>query len=147
MKKIFYILGFLMLSFTFSFGQDDGGDEISNGKLKERFQEFMQDRLNLTKEEAAKTFPLFLRYLHELNIANKEFANDALKKRQRIIEIKLRYREQFRENLKTRLERVEPDRVDKAALEFRVILKNEAQKRNLQLRRKGGALSKPDRSQ
>jgi len=137
MKKILYILGFMLLAFTGSHAQE-GGNEDEMGKVKERFREYMQIRLNLSKEEADKTFPLFLRYFNEIRQARREFPNDALKQRQRVIEIKLRYRDQFRDAVKTRPERVDPDKVDKAGSEFQQALKEEAQRRNLQIRRRQG---------
>lgn len=139
MKKILYILGMLLFSFSALHAQEEGDDD-ANGKVKERFREYMQQRLNLTKDEADRTFPLFLRYFNEIRQARREFPNDQLKQRQRVIEIKLRYREQFRQTVKERPERVDPDRVEKAAVEFRKALKDEAERRNLQIRRRGGSV-------
>ncbi|MBL7752104.1 MAG: hypothetical protein SFU20_03150 [Chitinophagaceae bacterium] len=139
MKKILYILGMLLFSFSALHAQDEG-DEDANGKVKERFREYMQQRLNLSKDEADRTFPLFLRYFNEIRQARREFPNDQLKQRQRVIEIKLRYREQFRQTVKERPERVDPDKVEKAAVEFRKALKDEAERRNLQIRRRGGSV-------
>lgn len=139
MKKILYILGMLLFSFSALHAQEEGDDD-ANGKVKERFREYMQQRLNLSKDEADRTFPLFLRYFNEIRQARKEFPNDQLKQRQRVIEIKLRYREQFRQTVKERPERVDPDRVEKAAVEFRKALKDEAERRNLQIRRRGGSV-------
>lgn len=138
MKKILYILGLLLFSFTTLQAQE--GDDDANGKVKERFREYMQQRLNLSKEEADRTFPLFLRYFKEIRLARQEFPNDQLKQRQRVIEIKLRYRDEFRQSVKERPERVDPDRVEKAAIEFRQALKVEAEKRNLNIRRRGGSV-------
>lgn len=138
MKKVLFIFGCLLFSFSFLHAQDETGQDDPNGKIKERFREFMQQRLDLTRDEADKTFPLFLRYFHEVSLARKEFADDNLKMRQKVIDIKLRYREQFREALKNRADRVDPDKVERAAIEFRKMLKEEAEKRNLPLRRKGG---------
>lgn len=139
MKKILSILGMLLFSFSALHAQDEG-DEDANGKVKERFREYMQQRLNLSKDEADRTFPLFLRYFNEIRQARREFPNDQLKQRQRVIEIKLRYREQFRQTVKERPERVDPDKVEKAAVEFRKALKDEAERRNLQIRRRGGSV-------
>ncbi len=139
MKKILYILGMLLFSFSALHAQEEGDDD-ANGKVKERFREYMQQRLNLSKDEADRTFPLFLRYFNEIRQARKEFPNDQLKQRQRVIEIKLRYREQFRQTVKERPERVDPDKVEKAAVEFRKALKDEAERRNLQIRRRGGSV-------
>lgn len=142
MKKIIYILGLLVFSFTALHAQE--GDDDANGKVKERFREYMQQRLNLSKEEADRTFPLFLRYFNEIRLARREFPNDQLKQKQKVIEIKIRYREEFRQSVKERPERVDPDRVEKAAIEFRQALKVEAEKRNLQIRRRGGSVLNKD---
>lgn len=138
-----YILGLLLFAFTSLQAQEEGDDD-ANGKVKERFREYMQVRLNLSREEADRTFPLFLKYFNEIRTARRDFPNDQLKQRQRVIEIKLRYREEFRQTLKDRPERVDPDKVEKAAVEFRKALKDEAERRNLQLRRRGGSLQSKD---
>jgi len=139
MKKILYILSFLIFTFSFARAQDEQGGDENNGKLKERFKEYMQKRLDLSKDEAERAFPYFLRYLGEIKRAHTDFPNDALKRRQRIIEVKLRFRDQVRETVKARPERLDPDKVERAAVEFRKIVKDEADKRNLPIRRRGGS--------
>ncbi|MBI1343218.1 MAG: hypothetical protein GC171_09805 [Terrimonas sp.] len=144
MKKILFIFGVLLFSFSFVHAQDESNDE-ANGKVKERFREFMQQRLNLSKEEANRAFPLFLRYFNEIRTTNQQFRDDKLVRQQKIIEIKLRFRDQIRQTIKDRPERMDPEKVDRAVIEFRQALKDEAGKRNLQLRRRGG-LDNPKRN-
>jgi len=134
MKKIFYILFLSLLSFSFSFGQETDNEEAA-GKLRERFREYMQQRLGLSKKEADKFFPVCLRYFNEIKKTNEEYKGDKLVRQQKVIEVKLRFREQFRQTVSERLDRVDPDKVDKAAGEFRKIVTEEAGKRNLRLRR------------
>lgn len=134
MRKILYILTLLLFSFSFSFAQEGDNDE-NTGKLKERFREYMQQRLGLSKKEADKFFPVCLRYFNEIKKTNEEFKGDKLLRQQKIIEVKLKFREQFRQTITEKLDRVDPDKVDRAATEFRQILKEEAVKRNLRIRR------------
>ena len=90
MKRILYILSFCMLLTTASFAQDQGG------RIPDRMQEYLQKRLNLSKSEADKFGPVFLNYFNELRKTNQEFKGDRLVLQQKIVDIKLRYRDQFK---------------------------------------------------
>ena len=90
MKRILYILSFCMLLTTASFAQDQGG------RIPDRMQEYLQKRLNLSKSEADKFGPVFLNYFNELRKTNQEFKGDRLVLQQKIVDLKLRYRDQFK---------------------------------------------------
>ena len=96
MKKFILIL---LISFTAGltvFGQDDD-DQVGNGKIRDRMNEFIQKRLDLTKEESAKFSPVFLRYFKEWRQTLKENRGDKLILQQKIVELRLKYRTEFRE--------------------------------------------------
>jgi hypothetical protein len=92
MKKILYILSFFVLSATTSLAQDDG----QGGKIRERMTEYIQKRLGLSRAEADKFGPVFLNYFNELRKANQEYRGDKLVLQQKIVELRLNYRNQFK---------------------------------------------------
>ena len=92
MKKIIYLL---LLFFTIQpvFAQDDKPGE---GRLREKMVEFIQAKLGLSRIEAEKFQPVFVNYFQELKRTNKEFRGQGLELQQKIVEVRLRYREQFK---------------------------------------------------
>jgi hypothetical protein len=93
MKKILYILSFCVFTATASFAQDDDGQ---GAKIRERMTEYIQKRLGLSKPEAERFGPVFLNYFNELRKTNQEFKGDRLVLQQKIVELRLNYRNQFR---------------------------------------------------
>ncbi|MGN6401911.1 MAG: hypothetical protein ACTHMD_15745 [Flavisolibacter sp.] len=90
MKKIICILSFLFVIGTTSYAQDKGG------KLQEKMTEYVQQKLGLSKSEAEKFSPVFLDYFKDLRRTNQEFRGDRLVLQQKIVELRLRYRDQFK---------------------------------------------------
>jgi hypothetical protein len=70
---------------------DDGG-----GKISDRMREYLQKRLNLSKSEADRFGPVFLNYFNELRKTNQDFKGDRLVQQQKIVDLRLRYRDQFK---------------------------------------------------
>ena len=93
MKKTLYILSFCMLLGSISFAQDDNE---KGAKVRERMQEYLQNRLDLSKSEAERFGPVFLNYFNDLRKTTQEFRGDQLVKQQKIAELRLRYRDQFK---------------------------------------------------
>ncbi|MBD0331171.1 MAG: hypothetical protein ICV66_00805 [Chitinophagaceae bacterium] len=91
MKRIFYLLSFLILLGTSSLAQDDGG-----AKIRERMQEYLQKRLHLSKSEAERFGPVFLNYFNDLRKITQEFKSDRLLLQQKIVDLRLHYREEFK---------------------------------------------------
>jgi hypothetical protein len=79
-----------MLMGTASYAQDGGV------KVRERMQEYLQKRLNLSKSEADRFAPVFLEYFNELRKTNMQYRGDKLVLQQKIVDLRLRYREQFK---------------------------------------------------
>jgi hypothetical protein len=90
MKKIFYLFVFLFTINGASYAQDDVG------KIRERMIEYIQEKLGLSKAEAERFGPVFINYFKELRRTNQEFKGDRLVLQQKIVELRLRYRDQFK---------------------------------------------------
>ena len=79
---------------TTSFAQDDDRDD--GGKVRKSMTEYMQKRLGLSKSEAERFEPVFLNYYNELRRTTQENRGDKLVLQQKIVDLKLRYRDQFK---------------------------------------------------
>ena len=95
MKKYFIIL---ILSFTglATYAQDEGKDDKAS-KIRDRMSEYIKDRLNLSRGEAEKFTPVFLRYFQEFRQIHSENRSDNLVLKQKIIDLRIRYRNEFRQ--------------------------------------------------
>jgi hypothetical protein len=93
MKKLLLILSLIFITAVHCYAQgDDGGNE----KIRDKMTEFIQQRLNLSKNEAQRFTPVFLRYFREWRTALRE-NKDVLLRQQKVVEIRLRYRNEFKE--------------------------------------------------
>ena len=90
MKKILLILSFFTVISFSSYAQDDGG------RLQDKMTEYIQQKLGLSKPEADKFSPVFLDYFRDLRKTNQDFRGDRLVLQQKIVELRLRYRDQFK---------------------------------------------------
>ncbi|ANE52247.1 hypothetical protein [Flavisolibacter tropicus] len=93
MKRILYILGFFLTFTTAVFAQDA---EQPGDRIQERMNEYIQKRLNLSKSEAERFSPVFLNYFKELRQTNQQYRGDRLVLQQKIVDLRLRYRDQFK---------------------------------------------------
>ena len=96
MKRFLLILSFLFVTTPVLFAQDDD-DNDGNEKIRDKMNEYIQKRLNLSDDEAKKFSPVFLRYFKEWRQTIKENKGDKLILQQKIVDLRLRYRTQFRE--------------------------------------------------
>ena len=78
---------------TASFAQDD---DDQGSRVRERMTEYIQKRLSLSKSEADKFGPVFLDYFNQLRKTNQEYKGDRLVLQQKVAELKLNYRNQFK---------------------------------------------------
>ena len=92
MKKFLLILTLALLTGFSSKAQSDEHD-----KIRDKMTEFIQKRLDLTRNEAERFTPVFIRYFREWKQTLQENRNDGLVRQQRIIELRLRYRTEFRD--------------------------------------------------
>ena len=93
MKKILFILCFIVFPGLAVLAQDDGNDDKDRMQVKMR--EYLQKRLGLSRNEVNKFGPVFGRYLLELRKSNREIS-DPLIRQQRIAELRIHYRDEFR---------------------------------------------------
>jgi hypothetical protein len=92
MKRILYITTLFFTLSTAAFAQDDD----NGGKVRERMTEYIQKRLDLSKNEAERFAPVFLNYFNELRQTNQEYRGDRLLLQQKVVDLRLRYRDQFK---------------------------------------------------
>jgi hypothetical protein len=92
MKKIFYTLIFCLTLQT-SFAQEDGPGAA---RLKEKMVEYIQTKLGLNKAEAERFQPMFMDYLRQLRDVKQEHKDDKLVLQQKIIEVRLKFRDQIK---------------------------------------------------
>jgi hypothetical protein len=92
MKKIFYLLSLFSLLSLGAYSQE--GDD--GGKLRDKMTEYIQQKLGMSRAEAEKFSPIFLDYFKELRRTNREFRGDRLVLQQKIVDLRLRYRDQFK---------------------------------------------------
>ena len=98
MKKFVFIFGFLFCTVASCFAQDDDTDNGNgNEKIREKMSEFIQKRMNLTKAEAEKFNPVFIRYFKEWKETIRANRNDRPVMQLRVAELRIRYRNEFRE--------------------------------------------------
>ena len=96
MKRFLLILLFSITSATILFAQD--GDDEGGDKIRNRMTEFIQKRLDLTKEESAKFTPIFHRYFKDWRqtLKDNREKRDRLELQHKVVELRLKYREEFR---------------------------------------------------
>ncbi len=92
MKKILFILSLFMLTSSALMAQDDGDD-----KLRDKMREYIQQRMKLSNNEAERFTPIFLRYFREWRTTLKENRDDRLILQQKVVELRLRYRNEFKD--------------------------------------------------
>ena len=97
MKRFLLIVSLFLVTGTSLFAQDDDND--GNEKIRDRMNEYIQKRLNLSNDEAKKFSPIFLQYFKEWRQTLRDNKGDRLIQQQKIVDLRLRYRTQFREIL------------------------------------------------
>lgn len=98
MKKWFSILIiFLTLGFTADAQNEEPMQQ--EGKIQEMMREYIQNKLSLSRNEADRFTPVFVRYFREFAQTHREFKSDNLILKQKIIELRIRYRTEFRQVL------------------------------------------------
>ena len=96
MKRFLLILSLLFITGSCLFAQEDD-DNDGNEKIRDKMNEYIQKRLSLSDDEAKKFSPVFLRYFKEWRQTIRENKADKLILQQKIVDLRLRYRTQFRE--------------------------------------------------
>jgi ribosomal protein L16 Arg81 hydroxylase len=133
-KKSLLILIFSFVSSFTLFAQDAPDDAQQGGKLMERMQQYIQNRLNLSKTESEKFSPIFLRYVSELRRTHRENKQDPVLRESRVADVRLRFRNEFRQVLDEK----RANRVFAHQKEFEKIVIDEMKNRMLENRKNGG---------
>ena len=94
MKRFLLILSFLFVPGIVLIAQDDTD---GNDKIRDKMNEYIQKRLSLTNDEARKFSPIFLQYFNEWRQTIRDNKGDKLVLQQKVVDLRLRYRTQFRE--------------------------------------------------
>lgn len=95
MKKLLPLL-FISVFFTnASFSQPDDDDD--GERLRDKLIEYVSEKLSLSASESQKMKPLMIQYLRELRQTNKQYKERGLDLQQKVVELRLRYRNQFKD--------------------------------------------------
>ena len=98
MKKWLIILTLLLIPGFTVLAQNDADEATpQESKIRERMQQYIQDRLSLSRNEAERFTPVFVRYFREFAHTHRTFRTDKLILQQKIIDLRLRYRTEFRQ--------------------------------------------------
>jgi hypothetical protein len=95
MKRLLFIVSMVFVTGSRLFAQEDSVE--NNEKIRDKMNEYIQKRLELSKDESAKFSPVFLHYFKEWRQTIRENKGDRLIMQQKIIDLRLRYRAQFRQ--------------------------------------------------
>lgn len=97
MKRLILIVTLFILPGVAAFAQDEDSVQNNGGKIQERMREYIQSKLGLSKTETEKFTPVFIRYFRDFVQTHRENKGDRLILQQKIIELRLRYRGEFRQ--------------------------------------------------
>jgi len=85
-----------MLASVKLFAQED--DDNGNEKIRDKMSQYIQERLSLSKAEAEKFSPVFLRYFKEWRTTLRTTKEEpVIIRQQKIVDLRLRYRDEFKQ--------------------------------------------------
>ena len=96
MKRFLLIVSLLFVSAAGLFAQEDD-DNDTNESIRDKMNEYIQKKLKLSTEEAKKFSPVFINYFKEWRSALRQNKNDDILRRQKVADVQLRYRNQFKD--------------------------------------------------
>jgi hypothetical protein len=96
-KGLIIMFIFLLRSFVLIAQNEEAGPPSQESKIQERMREYIQDKLGLSKSEAERFTPVFVRYFREFVQVHRAFKPDKLLMQQKIIELRIKYRAEFRQ--------------------------------------------------
>ena len=96
MKKFLIILTLTLIAYN-GFTQEE--EQGTNERIRDRMSEYIQKRLHLSNEEWQKFTPVFFRYFKEWRTTLRDNRSDRLVLQQKVVDLRLRYRSEFREIL------------------------------------------------
>lgn len=96
MKRFLLILSLVLTTSARIFAQSDD-DTDADEKIKDKMSEYIQKRLSVSKDEAARFTPVFLRYFKDWRQTLRESKGlPALDRQSKVVDLRLRYRTEFR---------------------------------------------------
>ena len=96
MRKFLIIFTLTLVAFC-GFAQED--DHGTNERIRDRMSEYIQKRLHLSNEESQNFTPVFFGYFKEWRTTLRDNRGDRLLLQQKVVDLRLRYRSEFREIL------------------------------------------------
>jgi len=85
-----------MLASVKLFAQED--DDNGNEKIRDKMSQYIQERLSLSKAEAEKFSPVFLRYFRDWRSTLRTTKQEpVIIRQQKIVDLRLRYRDEFKQ--------------------------------------------------
>ena len=127
MKRYLLILTLFFFTGFAAFAQEGDNDDRGN-KLQEKMRDYIQKKLNLTKNEAERFSPVFIRYIVELRRTHNEYLGDKPMRQLKVAELRVRFRNEFKQI-------VDEQRANKVydyQREFEIKIKEEIQNRRLE---------------
>ena len=124
MGKTLLILFLLLLHGYFCTAQDDSGNDKDIEAVRTAY---ITNQLKLSPEEAQKFWPVYNSYMQEIKRARKENPSDVVAQQEKIVNIRKKYKEDFKKVVGS------DDRVNKTFRvegEFRDMLKTEMHNRH-----------------
>ncbi|HRH47702.1 MAG TPA: hypothetical protein PLP23_03050 [Panacibacter sp.] len=97
MKKRIIIIYLLFLHGYICMAQQQ--EDNSSKKVEDVKVEYMTKELNLTPEESQKFWPVYNNYYAEIKLARKNYINDEVAFEEKVVEIRKRYKDDFRKVL------------------------------------------------
>jgi hypothetical protein len=91
MRKIYFIFTLVLTTGFVSHAQQN------DDKIRDKMTEFIQKRMKLSRDEAERFTPVFVRYFSEWRQTLRENKDDVLFRQQKIAELRIRYRGEFRD--------------------------------------------------
>ncbi len=125
MKKLVFILSLFFITGFIAKAQDNGADE----KIRDKMREYIQKRMALTKNESEKFTPVFVRYFKEWRTTLRENRGPKLDLQQKIVDLRLRYRTEFKEILGDRRSNEVYEHQEKFIREIKIIGRERLQNR------------------
>lgn len=127
MKRHLLILTLFFLTGFAALAQEGDNDDRGN-KLQGKMRDYIQKKLNLTKNEAERFSPVFLRYIVELRRTHNDYLGDKPMRQLKVAELRVRFRNEFKQI-------VDEQRANKVydyQREFEIKIKEEIQSRRME---------------
>jgi hypothetical protein len=128
MKRYLLILSLSFFTAFTGFAQVEEADEPNATRLQEKMKLYIQKRLGLSKAEAQRFSPVFIRYIVELRRTHRENRQDKPMLQLKVAELRIRFRNEFRQIM----DEQRANRVYEFQREFELKIVDEIKQRRLE---------------